>query len=425
MLIRNFAIVGALATVVAASAACTPNDVKGRVECSQDASGKVSCSYTPDTPPTVPPTTTPPTTTPPTTTPPVTSEPAPVDPEPTDPNAGKVAARLSVAPLTAGARADWTTDRTDITGWRIGRDGTDTSGTGAWSTELPATARSQTFGLLRSGATYRLTLVAHTAKGDLEPVTASVTPLNPAPVEPPAPVDPVPADPAATSAAAKFGWGAPLPQSDEFNYTGRPDGTKWDVAGECWTGHAGNGRRCASRSTVDGSKLVQTGLSNGDSAWLASKLNQRYGKWEARVRSSGSGAGNAYHPLLIIWPQSNRWPQDGEYDFLENGRPGEACAESFIHYPHNPGPTQQVFTRETNCGAPLTEWHNVAFEWTPDHVTGYIDGKQWFKHAGGANSVRQAIQNMPSGHLTIQLDNFYGSGMQPARYEVDWARMYR
>lgn len=173
---------------------------------------------------------------------------------------------------------------------------------------------------------------------------------------------------------------------------------------------------------MDGSKLVQTGLANGDSAWVASKTEQRYGRWEARVRSVGTGPAGSrqYHPLLIVWPTSNRWPQDGEYDFLENGAPGEACAESFMHYPHNAGiATQQVFTKETNCGAPLTQWHNVALEWTPERVRGFIDGKQWFDLSGGATAVRRKIQDMPSGHLTIQLDNFFGARMQPATYEVD------
>lgn len=249
------------------------------------------------------------------------------------------------------------------------------------------------------------------------------------PQEPGTPAEPTapgPSAPESTSAAERYGWGAPGPGSDEFDYTGAPDPSRWSQAGECWAGHAGNGRRCASRSWVDGSKLVQTGLFDGDSGWVASRTNQQYGRWEARVRSrpTGPNTGRQYHPLLIIWPQSDRWPEDGEYDFLENNAPGEPCAESYIHYPHDPGPVQQIFTREKNCGAPLSVWHNVAFEWTPDHVRGYIDGRQWFSYSGGARPGRRAIQAMPSGHLTIQLDNFYGGFMQPATYEVDWVHIY-
>ncbi|TCK26879.1 family 16 glycosylhydrolase [Pseudonocardia endophytica] len=265
-----------------------------------------------------------------------------------------------------------------------------------------------------------------------DPKLADPEPADPKPAEPTKPEDPAAAEPkkapaVPTTAAERYDWGAPLPGSDEFTYTGPPDPAKWNVAGECWAGHAGNGGRCASRSTVDGSKLVQTGLANGNSAWLGSKTSQRYGRWEARVRSTATGPDNGrqYHPLLIVWPTSNRWPQDGEYDFLENGAPGQDCAESFIHYPHDPGAVQQEFAKEKKCGAPLTQWHNVAFEWTPDHVRGYIDGKQWFDYSGGAGGSRRNIQDMPAGHLTIQLDNFFGGNMQPATYEVDWVRIYK
>ncbi|MCE0764484.1 glycoside hydrolase family 16 protein [Pseudonocardia kujensis] len=233
-----------------------------------------------------------------------------------------------------------------------------------------------------------------------------------------------PAEP--TTAAEKYGWGTPLPESDEFNYTGGPDQTKWSTINGCWAGHNGNGKRCGANSTVDGEKLIQKGSRNGDTGWLASKLDQRYGRWEARVRSFNTGeSGKEYHPLLIVWPESDSWPQDGEYDFLENGAPGEECANAFIHYPHPRMPVQQEFLEEKDCGAPLSEWHTIAFEWTPDHVRGYIDGKEWYTLENGAGpGGRKNIQDMPSGHLTIQFDNFHGGGMREASYEVDWVRIY-
>jgi hypothetical protein len=246
-----------------------------------------------------------------------------------------------------------------------------------------------------------------------------VKPPNPPVVNPPAPVEP-------PTAAERYGWGTPLPQSDEFGYTGSPDPAKWDTIDGCWSGHDGNGKRCGANSTVDGEKLIQKGDENGDTGWLASKLDQRYGRWEARVRSFNTGgSGNEFHPLLIVWPKSDSWPQDGEYDFLENQAPGEECANGFIHYPHPSMPVQQEFLKEDDCGAPLSEWHTIAFEWSPEHVRGYVDGKEWYTLSDGAGpGGRKNIQDMPSGHLTIQFDNFYGGGMRPANYEVDWVRIY-
>lgn len=277
---------------------------------------------------------------------------------------------------------------------------------------------------LTAGTAYTYTIKAVDAAGNVSAASNAVTvTTNPTPT--------------GTTAAELFNWGAPMPASDEFNYGSPtqpavPDQTKWSLAGGgvnlCWPGHAGNGQRCDKNTRVFGGVLRQTGGANGDSGWLASKTGRQYGRWEARVRSTNTAPSNGrqYHPLLIIWPDAGNWPVNGEYDYLENGAPGQACAESFIHYPHNAGiPTQQIFARETNCGAPLSQWHNIAFEWTSTHVAGFIDGREWFRYSGGANSNRKCIQCMPSGHQTIQLDNFYGSNMTPATYEVDWYREYR
>jgi len=241
------------------------------------------------------------------------------------------------------------------------------------------------------------------------------------------------------TAAAVQRWGDPLPEwSDEFDYGSEerpavPDEAKWSLAGggvdRCWPGHAGNGQRCDKNTRVVGGVLRQVGEANGDSGWLASKFGQQYGRWEARVRSEATGpdgpdtAGRQYHPLLILWPDSDRWPEDGEYDYLENGAPGEDCAEAFIHYPHDADVgVQQEFAQR--CGVDLTQWHTVAVEWTPDHVKGFIDGTEWFSFSGGANDIRDCVQCAPSMHQTIQLDNFYGDDLQPAVYEIDWARVY-
>ena len=236
-----------------------------------------------------------------------------------------------------------------------------------------------------------------------------------------------------TQAAIRHNWGPPLPSSDEFNYVGPPDPAKWKLPGTGWAGHAGNGRRLASRQTVDGSKLVMTGLANGDSGWMQHLRDQQYGRWEARVRcfqgapSAGepnsTSNGNDYHCVLLIWPTSNSRQDDGEYDFYELGTPGQNSLVAFMHFPH-PGTTVVQQRRFEKIGVDMGQWHNVALEWTPQHLKGFIDGEEWFVTSGGANDVRRDIQTMPSGHGTIQLDNFDGTSQTPATIEVDWYRVY-
>lgn len=237
-------------------------------------------------------------------------------------------------------------------------------------------------------------------------------------------------NPDGVQAATLFGWGAPLSTSDEFNYVGLPDPAKWGNAGTLasggWPGNGGVGRRIAEQSQVDGTKLVMTGSPNGDTGWLSHTTIRQYGAWECRARSYNVGAsGFTYHPLFIIWPLVGTWPDDGEYDFLENDGPGQAVATAWIHYPHpSTIPIQQEGPFTTACD--MTQWHNFAINWRSTGITVYIDGVLWYSVSDGAiGGTRSNIQAMPLGGLTIQLDNFGStSGNREARFEVAWVRVY-
>ncbi|MFI5841758.1 glycoside hydrolase family 16 protein [Catenuloplanes sp. NPDC051500] len=258
-------------------------------------------------------------------------------------------------------------------------------------------------------------------------LTWSATACDYQPVSPATPPPTTPPPTGADTAAARYGWGTPLPASDEFDYgsvaaPAQPDATKWTHAGSeasgCWPGHNGNGRRCEENSRVLGGIMRMTGESGGDSGLLGSRFAQRYGRWEVRARSQGTSADNGrqFHPVLLLWPDNEQWPEGAEYDYLENSAPGEQCAGAFLHYPnHQPKVQEQA----EKCGVDLSGWHNFAFEWTPDHVKGFIDGTEWFVFSA------DCIQCAPGPMFqTIQLDNFYGDDLQSAVFEVDWARVY-
>ena len=249
-----------------------------------------------------------------------------------------------------------------------------------------------------------------------------------APEDPEDPEDP--GDPPDnTLAAVRFNWGTPHPLSDEFNYKGPPNSTKWKLPGSDWAGHNGNGRRRPERQTVDG-KLIMTGLANGDSGWMQHKLEWEYGRIEVRMRSfagapsagepDSSSNGNDYHPVLLIWPESNSRKEDGEYDFCENGEPGGNGAQAFMHYPGD-GDEQEHFEKS---GVDRSQWHNWAFERTPDHLKGFLDGVEWFSVSGGAGGDKRNIQAMGLGHFNPQLDNFDGTDQTPATMEIQFVRFY-
>lgn len=261
----------------------------------------------------------------------------------------------------------------------------------------------------------------------LRQIEAGVAGVRQALSQSPAPSTPAPSTPAPSptpfpTAASRLGWGKPT-WSDDFS--AGLDTSKWQNSpANGMPGHAQNGRRIASSAYVQDGVLKLYGKSNGDTAWLRQKLSVTYGRWELRFRSRSIGrSGEPYHVLALIWPSTERWPHDGEYDFLENMAPGQQKVGAFLHYPHPSMPVEQEY-REFS-GVDTREWTTVAFEWSRNGLKGWVNGKDWYSVSGGANSRRSAIQAMPKGSLTLQLDNFTGnSGLCEALYEVDYVNYW-
>jgi hypothetical protein len=226
-------------------------------------------------------------------------------------------------------------------------------------------------------------------------------------------------------AAITQGWGSPIWQSDFA------PGTEGQLTDGTWglydgPGHAGNGTRDPERISITDGVLRLQGTAGGSGAGMAHRVvKRRYGRWEARMRAYSTGGTNGqeqWHPVLIVWPDSDNWPVDGEYDFIESDVGDTAGAN--MHYPHPTAPPVQQ-EQFTDSSKQIADYHNYAIDWQPTGITGYIDGVQWYHVSGGAGPAgRSNIQAMPSGHLTVQLDNFGGSPHRPANMDVDWVRIY-
>ena len=109
---------------------------------------------------------------------------------------------------------------------------------------------------------------------------------------------PTPPSSGTGEAATTFGWGAPI-AGDEFNYTGLPDSTKWNLYNSA--GQAGKGLRRSAAWNVDGAAATVTGDSAGTTGGMSAKFGrQKYGRWEVRMRTNVRDP--EYHPVLILWP---------------------------------------------------------------------------------------------------------------------------
>ena len=245
---------------------------------------------------------------------------------------------------------------------------------------------------------------------DEKPADEKPAPAAPADCAAPAPGAASPAAGAVgagaeTSAGVINNWGKPN-RVDEFD----KDLSGWSAYdGE---GHAGNGRRSPEAASVKDGLLTINGDSEGTTAGLAWNPGQKYGRWEGRVKAPVSDP--SYNALLLLWPDAENFPVGGEVDFMEMTDHTRKSTELFLHY----GEDNSQVQGEVEVDA--TQWHNWAVEWTPDHVTAFLDGKPWW------TTTDTSI--LPPGpmHLCIQLDWFpKGEGeVKPSQMQVDWVKQY-
>lgn len=186
-----------------------------------------------------------------------------------------------------------------------------------------------------------------------------------------------------------------------------------------YAGHAGNGLRIPRAISVeDGLVVVTAQMVDGvlESGGMAHRRNYTYGKFEFRVRAEPDPSG-ATSAVVLTWPQSERWPDDGENDIFETYHITNR-ERSFFETNILSG---LPFNRWTKAvyNVDATQWHVVAMEWEAEGIRIYIDGELRWKLLDP-----QLITHKPH-HLCIQLDAFQPTMTGVVRMYVDWVKIYQ
>ena len=185
--------------------------------------------------------------------------------------------------------------------------------------------------------------------------------------------------------------------SDEFNYSGLPDSTKWnyDIGGHGW----GNNElqfytsKRKENARVENGKLIIEAIrekwENKDytSARLVTKGkgDWKYGKIEVSAKiPSGLGTWPAIWMLGTKNPFN--WPDDGEIDIMEHVGFDQGRIHGSVHtkkYNHVIGTQKTAQTMVPDCS---DAFHVYSVEWDAEHVSIAIDGKSYFnfknEHSG-------------------------------------------
>ena len=182
--------------------------------------------------------------------------------------------------------------------------------------------------------------------------------------------------------------------SDEFDYTGLPDSTKWmyDTEGnsEGW----GNNEAQYYTKAKKENAWVQNGILNiialkeqcegkdYTSARLNSKANWLYGKIEVNAKlPKGRGTWSAIWMMPKDWSfKDGDWPNIGEIDIMEHVGHNLGAIHASAHstdYQWQKG-TQQTDTIHISDVA--DKFHSYIWEWTPELMRAYVDDQLYFEY---------------------------------------------
>jgi hypothetical protein len=136
-------------------------------------------------------------------------------------------------------------------------------------------------------------------------------------------------------------------------------------------------------------------------------VGQLYGRYSVRFRVTAMTPD--YKTAWLLWPDSDKWPDDGEIDFPEGNLDGTISA--FAHHA-NPAGGQDPFSSSVTYDA----WHTATTEWSQGKVTFYLDGSVL-----GTSTTMVPSKPM---HYVMQtetnLDGHAPTDASVGNIEVDW-----
>jgi Glycosyl hydrolases family 16. len=146
--------------------------------------------------------------------------------------------------------------------------------------------------------------------------------------------------------------------------------------------------------------------------------------WQVRARFE---AGLGYGQALILWPDSNHWPEDGELDFAEAPTAAKESVAFTVHWGDN---NRVDYAR---ASGDFTQWHTYTVVWKADSVRMLIDDKTYYDSSTSSrnpqiphSSMHLAIQQEPGPLDPSDWVPNPGPGTpDQVTMHIDWVRIYR
>jgi beta-glucanase (GH16 family) len=172
--------------------------------------------------------------------------------------------------------------------------------------------------------------------------------------------------------------------SDEFDYSGAPNATKWlqQQGGHGWGNNELQFYTDKNAYVGNGVLTIETRKENfGNRSYtstrLLSKTAFKYGIFEMRAKlPQGRGSWPAFWLL-----NNTKWPDSGEIDILEHVGYDPGVIHANIHckkYNHVNGINKGDSIRISN---PFNEWYTYKLDWNAERMIFYVDNIQFFVYS--------------------------------------------
>ncbi|MHA6727615.1 glycoside hydrolase family 16 protein [Chryseobacterium sp. A301] len=236
--------------------------------------------------------------------------------------------------------------------------------------------------------------------------------------------------------------GLKLVWSDEFNYQGLPDSSKWEFE----EGGSGFGNhelqyytknRLKNARVEKGSLVIEAHKEPWDkneytSAKLQTKSTQTwtYGRIEVRAKlPKGRGTWPA------IWMMSEKmksWPKDGEIDIMEHVGYNPGFIHSSVHtqkYNHviNTQKTDTLYVKDA-----MDKFHVYTLDWTPEKVDVYVDDVKFYTYENQEKTYEAWPLDQPFYLILNQAVGGDWGGKEgvdpsiyPQKFYIDYVRVYQ
>ena len=237
--------------------------------------------------------------------------------------------------------------------------------------------------------------------------------------------------------------------SDEFNYTGLPDSTRWgyDLGDGCpnvcgWgNNEAQFYTRDLKNARVENGNLIIEAIkdSMGNKAYTSARLVTKtkgdwlYGRIEIRAKlPKGKGTWPAIWMLSTDWSYGG-WPESGEIDIMEHVGYDPGMIHGTLHsekYNHIKHTQQEGKVTVADC---QDNFHVYAIDWTKDKIDFFVDEKIYHSVARNPQDDFHGWPFDKRFHLILNIavgGNWGGQqgiddSIWPQRMEIDYVRVYQ